>query len=245
MPRSSSPLALSVASLTEVDDPIATAANITQFDDKDFAFSHDRTWNTLPVARTGAFKASVAKEQLSTLNSRIKNCIVALCELGESDPVSTRRFADFPGAGLRDCEGLEFGDIIIKARATCWYNRGDEIVIPILQPRMLALDSYRLGVYANLVRMAYCQGPWEKAQLEMIDLSGESKEPVFAKVLTPTDIDTVSPSDTAAFVRSYLRGLEMAQSARAAKAKSDAARPKMPEKLPLLGTLEIEQSSKT
>lgn len=217
MPRSNSPQALSIVSVTHPESVALTAQEITKFDDRTFGFSHDRTWNALPYCLTGRFQAdAVVKQFGSRTHPRITATIAGLCDLGARFPKSTYRFRDFKDAGLNEVQGLRYGpEVTILARASCWYVENDVIHIPILQPRVDALVPHKLGIYAALARRAYCRGEWKEAQIEVIDLSEKDEDgSVVARVLRADSIPSVTNDQVSDFLDVYLEALHVAEKTR-------------------------------
>ena len=217
MPRSSSPQALSIVSVTHPDSVDLTVHEIMKFDDKSFGFSHDRTWNALPLSLTGKFKAEAVVRQFgSRTHPRIAEAIGGLCDLGEKVPRDTYRFRDFKDAGLNEVQGLRYGpDVTILARASCWYVENGVIRIPILQPRVEALTPHKLSIYLALARKAYCRGEWKDAQLEVIDLSEKDDGVVIARVLTADTIAPINDNEVSDFLDVYLEARRTAEKKRA------------------------------
>lgn len=221
--RSSAPLALSVASMTVPGDVKATVDRIMEFDGASIGFTHDRTWNALPAARRGVIKPTSTIASPGT-HSRVENCIRALCVLGESDPVETRRFADFPESGLRSINGIEWGPgVVIKVRGVCWYVRDGRPFIPLLQPRKAPLLEGGLGLYNYLGRQAFCNGDWRRAGLEIIDLSGDDED-VVAHVLSDDDIPILTDGQVAQYVSTYLEAKRQVEAIRVARPKKTPKR---------------------
>ena len=82
MSRSNAPLALSVVTLTDPNSVEETLARITQFDDREFGFNHNRTWASLPAALTGKFDPAAVAKSFTKEPMRVQKCITALCDLG-------------------------------------------------------------------------------------------------------------------------------------------------------------------
>jgi hypothetical protein len=114
--------------------------------------------------------------------------------------------------------------VAVRVKACCWYVRGRQVILPILQPRKEPLNGEQLGVYLRLVRQAYCQGDWVDALIEIIDLSGDGDV-----VAVPLDEAVIAPASDA-IVRRYVKTFVEAK--RIADAKR-AERPKKRIKLPL------------
>jgi hypothetical protein len=219
MAKSNAPLALSVASLTVPDDIEQTFRNITQFDDLDFGFNHNQTWAALPFALRGVLSPEAVTKSFVKAPVRVQRCITALCELGRLMPRATMRFEDFPEAGVRTVASIDWDpEIRVRVKATCWYMVGDQIVIPVLQPRKIALSPERLALYQRLVMQAYCQGDWINARTEIIDLSG-SGETVIATPLRASDIPVIDESRVARYVQTFVAAKKHADKIRGSKAK--------------------------
>lgn len=233
MTRSNAPLALSVVTLTNPDSVDETVFRITQFDDRDFGFNHNRTWAALPKALTGKFDPAAVAKSFTKEPVRVQRCITALCDLGVRRPLETRRFLDHPEAGLRTVTPIEWDpSVVVKARACCWYVRQDQTVLPVLQPRKDPLDDEQLGVYLRLVRQAYCQGDWVDAHVEIIDLSGDGD--VVAVPLEEACIAPASDSIIRRYVKTFVEAKRIADAKR-------AERPKKKVKLPLDELLGIKE----
>lgn len=218
MPRSSSPQALSIVSVTHPESVELTTQEILKFDDRTFGFSHDRTWNALPHSLTGRLQAEAVVRQFgSRTHPRIAQAIGGLCDLGARHPKDTYRFKDFKDAGLNEVQGLRYGpDVTILARASCWYVEDGVIRIPILQPRVEALVPHKQGIYLALARKAYCRGEWKNAQIEIIDLSEKDAEgAVVARVLTADTIAAVTDDQVSDFLDVYLEARRSAEKTRA------------------------------
>lgn len=218
MPRSSSPQALSIVSVTHPESVELTTQEILKFDDRTFGFSHDRTWNAMPYSLTGKFQAEAVVRQFgSRTHPRIAQAIGGLCDLGVRHPKDTSRFRDFKDAGLNEVQGLRYGpDVTILARASCWYVEGGVIRIPVLQPRVEALVPYKQSIYLALARKAYCRGEWKDAQIEIIDLSEKDDDgAVVARVFTADTIATVTDDQVSDFLDVYLEARRIAEKTRA------------------------------
>jgi hypothetical protein len=225
MARSNAPLALSVISLTEPGDVGQTLFNITQFDDRDFGFNHNRTWASMAPALTGRFVPEAVAKSFAQTPVRVQKCITALCDLGARSPLETKKFQDYPDAGLRTVTPIEWDpDIIVRVKATCWYVRNGQVVLPVLQPRKMSLTLERLAVYLRLVRQAYCKGDWVEALVEIIDLSGD-EEVVTATPINQDDIPAVSDAMLARYVKTFIEAKREADQKR-------SERPKKPVDLP-------------
>ncbi len=232
MPRSNAPLALSVVTLTVPGDVEATFRNITAFDDQDFGFNHNQTWAALPKALAGEFDPDAVARSFRKTPPRVQRCIVALCRLGKKVRRNIKCFADFPEAGLKTVESIDWDpEVRVRVKASCWYVIGDTVFIPVLQPRKMALDRERLAIYITLVKQAYCQGDWVRAQIELIDLSGDG-DPV-ARSIDLSTLPTVSDKIVSSYVQTFVEAKKMADRKRAAK-------PKKIVELPMAELLEID-----
>ena len=225
MSRSNAPLALSVVTLTEPGDVEATLRNITAFDDRDFGFNHNQTWAALPKALRGVFDPAAVAVSFQKAPLRVQRCIVALCELGVLDPRDTKSFSDFPEAGLRTVHSIDWDpEVRVRVKASCWYVRGGCPIIPVIQPRKLALDPERLAVYLRLVRQAYCQGDWVDAMEELIDLSGDG-DSVTAAVVPSDSLPRVSDATIVRYVQTFVRAKKLADKVRSEREKAAPAVP--------------------
>lgn len=218
MPRSSSPQALSIVSVTHPESVELTTQEILKFDDSNFGFSHDRTWLSLPHSLTGKFAAEAVVRQFgSRTHPRIAEAIAGLCDLGSQHPRETYRFRDYKDAGLNEVQGLRYGpEVTILARASCWYVEHGLVRIPILQPRVDALSLDKLGIYHALARKAYCRDEWKDAQIEVIDLSEKDTDGmVVARVLRADAIPQASDDQVCDFLDVYLEARRVAENVRA------------------------------
>ena len=218
MPRSSSPQALSIVSVTHPESVELTTQEILKFDDRNFGFSHDRTWLCLPDSLKGRFTAETVIGQFgSRTHPRIVKAIAGLCDLGSRQPKDTFRFRDYKDAGQNEVQGLRYGpEVTILARASCWYVERGVIRIPILQPRADALSLSKLGVYLALARKAYCRDVWKEAEIEIIDLSEKDSDgSVVARVLTSDVIPMASDRQVGDFLDVYLEAKRAAEKSRA------------------------------
>lgn len=221
--RSNAPLALSVAAVTEPGNVRATIERIMEFDDAKIGFSHAPTWAAMPEARRGVIKSSSEHIVFGGTHPRVESCIRALCALGEQAPVETRRFADYPDAGLRAINDIEWGpNVIIKVKGVCWYVQNGVPIVPLLQPRKSVLAEERTALYVYLGRQAFCKGDWFRAETEVVDLSGEDKL-VSASIIQERDLAALSDSRVKSFVSTFVE-------AKAAVDVIRAARPKKPSK---------------
>lgn len=220
MPRSSAPLALSVVTLTVPGDVQETLSRITAFDDRDFGFNHNQTWAAMPAALRGTLDPAGVEKSFSRTPIRVQRCIVALCHLGKAEPRDTKKFADYPDAGVKTVEWIDWDpEVRVRVKATCWYVAGSRVVIPVLQPRKAALDPERLAVYVRLVRQAYCQGDWIDALVELLDLSGDGDE-VSAHPIDIASLPHVSDSRIAQYVQTFVEAKKRADAKRALREKA-------------------------
>lgn len=219
MARSNAPLALSVVTLTEPGDVQGTFQRITAFDDQDFGFNHNQTWHALPYALRGELKADAVSKSFSKTPKRVQKCIVALCDLGAKAPKNTMRFTDYPDAGLRNVQSIDWDpEIRVRVKASCWYVVGSKVVIPVLQPRKAALDRERLAVYLRLVRQAYCQGDWLEAAIDLIDMSGDDLA-VTARSVELSTLPQISDRLINEYVQTFVEAKKLADAKRAEKPK--------------------------
>lgn len=219
MTRSNAPLALSVVSMTEPGDLDQTLFNITEFDDRDFGFSHDRTWNTMAVALRGIFSPDAVGASLPNVPIRVKRCIVGLCELGKRLKLNTRSFMDYPAAGLRPVTPTAWDPAItVRVKGSCWFVENSRPMIPLLQPRKSAISGERLSVYLRLGRQAFCQGDWTDAGIKLIDLAGDG-DIVHAEMYDEMDIGLASDALLAEYVKTYVEAKRVADAARAERPK--------------------------
>lgn len=226
--RSNAPLALSVASMTSPGDVKATVDRIMEFDGAKISFTHDKTWQALPVARRGVIAPTSSVVAIGT-HPRIEACIRALCVLGQGDPVETRRFAEFPESGLRPINYIEWGPgVTLKVKGVCWYVKDGRAYIPILQPRKAPLSESAMALYIALARQAFCNGDWRRAAIELIDLSGEEGI-VAAQALYETDVLQLTEAQIAQYVSTYIE----------AKAQVDIIRASRPKKSPKSKTMDL------
>lgn len=222
--RSNSPLALSVATVTEPGNVRLTADRMLAFDDAKIGFTHAHTWAAMPAARRGVIKSSVSHIAYPGTHPRVEACIRALCELGERAPVETKRFEDFPHSGLTINRQIEWApNVVLSVKGVCWYVIGTTPIIPLLQPRKLALTDEKVCLYATLGRKAYCKGDWSYAQPEVVDLSGD--EGVYATVISHADLPALSESRVEEYVDTYLQAKKIVDGVRAARPKP-APKPK-------------------
>lgn len=221
--RSSSPLALSVATMTVPGDVRATIDRIMEFDDAKIGFTHAPTWEAMPVARRGVIKSSSAHLVYPGTHPRVEKCIRALCELGEAAPIEARRFADYPDSGLRPINDIEWApNVTIKVKGVCWYIRDGVPIIPLLQPRKAGLSEQEMSLYVYLGRQAFCKDDWYKGKIELVDLAG-GDELVTATPILDHELPTLSASHVTCCVNTYVE-------AKAAVDAVRAARPKKPSK---------------
>lgn len=219
MSRSNSPLALSVVTLTVPGDVAATLANIKSFDDQKFGFSHDQTWRAMAFALRGELRPDAVAVSFAKTPARVQRCIVALCEFGIAHPKETRRFADYPEAGLRAVAFIDWDpEVHVRVKATCWYVEGGKVVIPILQPRKSELSPEQLAVYVRLVEQAYCQGDWVMAAIALIDLSGDDDLPT-ARLIDVESLPPVSDALISRYVQTFVEAKKLADADRKAREK--------------------------
>jgi hypothetical protein len=224
MPRSNAPQALSVVSLTVPGDVEATANNIMYFDDRTFGFNHGQTWAGFPAALQGVFEAEQVIGSFAATPKRIQDCLVALCRLGKNHPRNTMKFADYPAAGLNEAQWIDWDpEIRVKVKASCWYVTEGRIILPLLQPRKAALSRERMAVYGRLARQAYCKDEWLDAEVEIVDLSGDTGQ-VEATVIEASDLPEVNDRMINDYVRTFVE----------AKKQADLARKEKPKKIVVL-----------
>lgn len=210
MSRSNSPLALSVVSITHVGDIDATASEIMGFDQQDFGFNHNQTWSSMPAALRGVFVGAEVLKSFKKTPVRVQSCISALCDLGKKEPRETKKFSDYPSAGLKNAAFIDWDpEIKVRVKASCWYVDAGQTIIPILQPRKAALSLERLAVYHRLATQAYCQGDWIDASIQLIDLSGEGKSAV-ARYLPTSMLPEVSDDLVARYVNTFVEAKKIA-----------------------------------
>lgn len=218
--RSSSPLALSVATVTEPGNVRLTADRMLEFDDAKIGFTHAHTWAAMPAARRGVIESASSHIVYPGTHPRVEACIRALCELGERDPVETKRFADFPQSGLTTTRQIEWGPgVTIFVKGVCWYVKDGTPIIPLLQPRKLALLEEKLCLYSTLGRQAFCKGDWVIAETEIVDLSGDDE--VYASVISQSELKPLAESRVEEYVQTYLEAKKIAD-----KVRSDRPKPK-------------------
>lgn len=235
LPKSNSPLSLTVVSVTMPGDVTQTSKNILNLDADSFGFSHDRTWNSMPAALTGKFTRKSAFDSLAHVHPRIRESVATLCDIGHSEPRDTRAFSAFPSAGIRPVQGLRISEeCVIRAKATCWYVEKDIPVIPILQPRKAQFQDIQLARYCALARKAFCNGDWSAAQIGLVDLAGGDGS---YSLLSEHELPAVDDDALNEFVATYLQGFEMAKETRAAYPEKYKARGKKPPEAPLFDWL--------
>lgn len=216
--RSNAPLALSVANVTAPGNVKLTADRMLEFDEARIGFTHASTWRAMPAARRGVISPSSVDVVYPGTHPRVEKCIRALCELGKRDPVDTKRFEDFPQAGLTTNRTIEWAPgINISVKGVCWFLKEGVPVIPLLQPRKLALPEEALAFYAALGRQAYCKGDWVGAQIEIVDLSGDGE--VYATVIPHRDIRPISDEAVRRYVETYLEAKKIVDLVRAERPK--------------------------
>ncbi|NNM78354.1 hypothetical protein HJG53_15795 [Sphingomonas sp. ID1715] len=211
-------MALSVASVTEAGNVRLTVDRMLEFDEAKIGFTHAHTWAAMPAARRGVIKSTSAHIVFPGTHPRVEACIRALCELGERDPVETKRFADFPQSGLTTSRQIEWGpEVVINVKAVCWYVKDGVPIIPLLQPRKVALLEEKLSLYATLGLQAYCKGDWATGSVEIVDLSGEDE--VFATLIPQSDLKPLSETRVDQYVQTYLEAKQIADRVRAERPK--------------------------
>lgn len=217
--RSSKPLALSVASITEPGNVSLTVDRMLEFDEAKIGFTHAKTWGAMPEARRGIFKSTSAGIIHAGTHPRVEACIRALCELGERAPVETRRFTDFPQSGLTTTKAIEWGPgVTINVRGVCWHIVDSKPIIPLLQPRKAPLPDEKLALYATLGRQAFCTGDWSHGDVELVDISGDDE--VYANVVPSYDLGSISDRRIREFVQTYLEAKSIADGIRSSRPKS-------------------------
>lgn len=233
MPRSSNPLALSVVTLTQPGDVTATFERITEFDDRDFGFNHNQTWAAMPKALRGVLKPEAVASSFSKTPVRVQKCITALCQMGQASPLTTMGFQEFPAAGLKTVEAIDWDpDISVRVKATCWHVVSEQARILLLQPRKLGLETWRLAAYLKLGRQAYCQGDWIDAGVDLIDLSG-SDDVVTGRFVNTADLPDISDREIRQIVETFVAAKRLADAKRASVVKK-------PSLLPMAELLDIE-----
>jgi hypothetical protein len=222
--RSNSPQALSVASITEPGNVALTVDRMLEFDDARIGFTHAHTWSAMPVALRGVIEPSSSSLVYPGTHPRVEACIRALCELGKRGPVDAKRFEDYPRSGLTTNRVIEWGPgISISVKAVCWYIRNNVPIIPLLQPRKIPLGEGALSFYATLGAQAYANGDWVKAQVGLVDLSGDDE--VYANMIPATELHRLSDPQVAQYVKTYLEAKVRADEIRASRPKP-APKPK-------------------
>lgn len=230
--RSNNPLALSVVTLTEPGDVRATFERITEFDDRDFGFNHNQTWNALPKALRGMLDPASVASSFRKAPKRVQNCIAALCALGKIEPLETRAFADYPQAKLRTVSSIDWDpEVVIRVKATCWYVKEGRARIPLLQPRKCPLEPDRLALYLMFAQLAYCKDDWADVEIELIDISGNGE--AYARFVDVTQLPVMTDRDLRDFVQTYIEAKRLADVER-------AKRPKKPTLLPMDELLGLE-----
>jgi len=222
--RSNTPLALSVANVTAPGDVRLTTERMLEFDNARIGFTHAYTWGAMPVARRGVFKPDCSHLVYPNTHSRVEACIRALFELGQREPVDTKRFTDFPQSGLTTNRKIEWAPgIEINVKANCWFVKNGLPIIPLLQPRKSALPEESLAFYATLGRQAFCNGDWVGARIEIVDISGA--DGVYASVIGHSDLIALPDSRVSQFVSTYLEAKKIVDKVR-------SERPRKPQKAP-------------
>lgn len=216
--RSSNPQALSVASMTEPGNVSLTVDRLLEFDQVRIGFTHARTWAAMPAARRGVFSSKSSGLMYPGTHPRVEACIRALFELGEQAPVDTKRFEEFPAAGLTTNRAIEWGPgVSINVKAVCWYVKDGVPVIPLLQPRKMAIKEEALSLYARLGVQAYAKGDWVGAKIEIVDLSGEGE--VVADVIADHQLGSLSESRIRAYVDTYMQAKKIVDEIRSERPK--------------------------
>ena len=231
MPRSNSPLALSVVAATQIGDVPATSQCILEFDGIKFGFSHEQTWRSMTPALKGIITPKAAKRGFVTEHPRVRESIVTLCEIGCSDPKETHAFANYPRAGIKEVQGLRISDdCIIRAKASCWYVENDTPVIPILQPRKSEFPLEKRAIYLALAKKAFCRGDWSNGKVRLIDLAGDSGSYFLAD---ETELPHISDESLNEFIATYLEGVALANEQREQQPERYKTRGKKPPESPL------------
>jgi hypothetical protein len=208
--------------MTEPGDVKATVERILEFDEAKIGFTHAPTWGAMPAARRGIFKAGSEAIVPHGAHPRVEKCIRALCELGERFPVETRAFSAYPESGLRSINDIEWGPgVTIRVKGVCWYVKDGVPIIPLLQPRKMALTENRLSLYCALGRQAFCGGDWHLAKIELVDLSSTGSD-VTADLIYEDQLPKLSDAQVARYVSTYVE----------AKIAVDAIRASRPKKAP-------------
>lgn len=224
MNRSSSPLALSVVTLTEPGDVQSTFERITAFDDRDFGFNHNQTWSALPKALRGVLEPSSVAASFRKAPPRVQRCIVALCALGKKSPLETHSFADFPAAGLRSVQSITWDpEVVVRVKGSCWFVQNEQARIPLLQPRKDSLSPFRLALYLKLAQQAFCKDDWANAIIDLIDLSGDGE--VVARFIDHSTLPSVSDRELRDFVQTYVEAKRLADVVRAKRTKKPVTLP--------------------
>lgn len=239
MVKSNSPLALSVVTITEPDDVETTFRRLTAFDERKFGFNHSKTLGAMGVALRGVFEPEAIGKSYGDVHPRVLQCIKALFSFGLSHRLETRLFADYPSAGLRPVENIDWGpEVSVKVRATCWYVAGDRANIPLLQPRKEPISDEKLGVLLHLGRQAFCKGDWLDANVNLVDLSGD--DPITsARFVERDELPAVSEELVRCYVETFV-----AAKARAAKSRAERAEAAPLKKTPIeemLGEMESHE----
>lgn len=241
MARSNTPQALSVISVTHEGNVPMTVQEIVKFDGLQIGFSHSRTWAAMPAALQGVLRPEDVRRQLGSAHPRVAKTIAALCRLGTERPVRTYDLSDHPNAGIRPVEGLRIGpDVVVVAKASCWFVRDGRAVIPLLQPRLADVGLEKLAYYAALGRRAFCRGDWIDAAIELIDLSGgENEKEAHARVITEEELPDVDEERLIALLQTFVEAQAEAAKVRASREKKD--QPKRTSQLALFGEPERDE----
>lgn len=223
MARSNAPQALSVISVTHEGNVPMTVQEIVKFDGLQIGFNHSRTWAAMPAALKGVLRPDDVRRQLGGAHPRVAKSISALCRLGMDRPVRTYALSDHPNAGIRSVEGLRIGpEVMVAAKASCWFVRDGRPVIPLLQPRLADVGLEKLAYYAALGRRAFCRGDWIDAIIELIDLSGgENEEEAHARVITEGELPHVEEERLVALLRTFVEAQAQAAQVRTAREKKE------------------------
>lgn len=230
--KSNSPYALSLAAIADPNDLVGTLRRLRELDEADIRFTHDRTWKALAHLVSGKISAASLKSQYDALpkvsggNQRLRNCAIALCELGEAHALEIRRFEDVKGKRIPTREVLDWGpDLRVIVKANCWYvDKNGVATILILQPRSRPLTPEQLAVYAELASLAYCKGDFVDAKIQIIDMSGNPKK-VKARLIDMEDLPRVDEQ----LVQRYVQTFRQAKALLPEKAK----KPSKPVTLPM------------
>ena len=231
MPKSNSPLALSVVSITEPDDVQATYSRMREFDERKFGFNHSNTLKALGYGLRGVLDPEAVAKSYNKEHPRVLACIQALFALGKSNPIETKLFSQYPSSGLRSVERIDWGpDVTVRLKAVCWYVENDRPVIPLLQPRKDPLSNERLAVLLSLGRQAFCKGDWTSAIVNAVDLSGDGSL-TDARIIDPTHVPAVSDEVVQSYVETYVAAKRMLDESKTKFAKPKETKPTPMEEL--------------